>query len=294
MEGVSEAIVDPPMKPVNETDNRKPVKELITKHRSAIDQVQAALKEEPLYDATKHDDLWCVRFILSHKKKIKDAIKAAKHTLKFRAEYKLDDTDIRFIRLDKNVPDVEIQKYLEYCTNDAIVFDIPDSKRGVVSFMNMGGMDQHGLVENIDASLWPRIFRFGSEWQFQWLDYVTRTTGLFTKAVRIVDMAEFTFKGMNLECGKRDSAAMAEMEDTYPQLLQTIYICHSSAWLQVPWRIMRPILPKRFVSKLDFINPAKNEKEKNSLLEYIDNEHLPVRFGGKYVPWPTTYPLPKK
>jgi hypothetical protein len=59
---------------------------------------------------------------------------------------------------------------------------------------------------------------------------------------------------------KRDGEAMGIMEDCYPQLLQSIFICNPPVWIQIPWRMFRPFLPKRVVSKFDFIAPEKNEK----------------------------------
>ena len=44
-------------------------------------------------------------------------------------------------------------------------------------------------------------------------------------------------------------------------------------------------MPKRLVSKIDFIRPDKNEKERQRLLKYITEENLPVIYGGKSVAW---------
>lgn len=86
---------------------------------------------------------------------------------------------------------------------------------------------------------------------------------------------------------------MGIMEDVYPQLLEKVFICHAPTWVQVPWRILRPLMPKRVVAKVDFINPDKKRNERERLYEYIDEEHLPVRFGGKYETWPAAFPLPE-
>jgi hypothetical protein len=68
LKGVEVAVADP-IPPVNQYDDRPSVKELIEKHRQSIDQVQLGLKDDPLYDLSKHDDLWILRFVLSHKPK---------------------------------------------------------------------------------------------------------------------------------------------------------------------------------------------------------------------------------
>jgi hypothetical protein len=77
------------------------------------------------------------------------------------------------------------------------------------------------------------------------------------------------------------------MEDAYPQMLESIFVmCNAPMFLQVPWRKSRPILPKRVVSKGDFISPETNEKERKRALKFLTEDALPVRFGGKNSQWP--------
>ena len=289
-------VADPPMDPVNEHDVRPAVKDLIAKYRVSIDKVKTMLEPHPLFDySKKHDDLWILRFCLSHKNKPKGAAKAAGHTLEFRDKYQLDTQDIRFQAITKGATDLPpaLARYMEHCTDDGLQWALPNPQRGVVSILNCGGIDQHALVKNVDEKDWLASFLHLSEWTFQWLDYVTRVTGRLTKSIRLFDIAEVKFSGFSRECNRRDGNTMAAMEDVYPQMLQTLFICRASPWVQVPWRIVRPLMPKRVVEKMDFINPDKKESERKRLLEYLDEDHLPVRFGGKYEPWPVVFPLPQ-
>ncbi len=48
---------------------------------------------------------------------------------------------------------------------------------------------------------------------------------------------------------------------------------------------MRNIMPKRLVSKIDFIRPDKNDKERKRLYKYITEENLPLCYGGKNAGW---------
>jgi CRAL/TRIO domain len=291
----SSSFADPPMDPVNEHDVRKAVKDLIAKHRVSIDKVKTMLEQHPLFDySNKHDDLWILRFCMSHKNKPKDAAKAAEHALLFRDKHQLDSQDIRFHGITKGASDLPppFARYMEYCTEDCLQWTLPDPQRGVISFLNFGGMDQHALVKNVEEKDWLPSFLHLSEWTFQWLDYVTRVTGRLTKSIRLIDAAQVKLSGISRECNRRDGDAMGVMEDIYPQMLQTLFVCHASPWIQVPWRVLRPLLPKRVVEKIDFIYPDKKENERKRLLEYLDEDHIPVRFGGKYEPWPVAYPLP--
>ena len=93
MQGVDEAVADP-IEPVCPEDDRASVKALIEEHGEKIDKIRQGIVDDPLFDAQKHDDLWILRFWLSHKK-TKQAIAAAKTCLAFREKWKLDEKDIR-------------------------------------------------------------------------------------------------------------------------------------------------------------------------------------------------------
>jgi hypothetical protein len=287
------AIADP-IDPINEYDVRPSVKDLIAQNRKSIDKAKAILEHHTLFHSQKHDDLWILRFCLSHKK-TKDAVKAAQHALVFREEHQLDFKDIRYHPVAKGGVDLpeEVTRYLCYCTNDALQWALPDPRRGVISFLNFAGIDQHALVKNLDEKDWLPSFLYFSEWSFQWLDYVTRVTGRLTKSVRLIDLQEVKLSAISTEGNKRDGAAMGVMEDVYPQVLKTLYLCHAPSWVQIPWRILRPLMPKRVVDKMDFINPDKKPNERKRLLEHMDESHIPVRFGGTYEARPVAFPLPE-
>mmetsp|Transcript_42863 Transcript_42863/g.48704 ORF Transcript_42863/g.48704 Transcript_42863/m.48704 type:complete len:318 (+) Transcript_42863:20-973(+) len=284
MKGVDVAIADPPISPVDKYDKRLSVKELITEHRTKIDEIRSILQSDnkDLYNPTKHDDLWILRFVLSHhnKKGIKKALKACQTTLEFRNKYSwVDETDIRFAPPGKSVKST--QQFYQYYEKNAIQHVSPDPKRGVQVFALLTGLNMNALVKNIDESEWLARWTYITEYSHQWLDYVTRTTGLLTKQIRIIDLKGIRTSDISMEANKRDGKAMSVMEDCYPQLLQGIFVCNSPGWVQGTWRVCRPLMPKRVVQKLDFITPSTKMKEKQRLLEHISEEHLPEQYGGK-------------
>ena len=73
--------------------------------------------------------------------------------------------------------------------------------------------------------------------------------------------------------------------------LKTLTKCPCSGysvphWIHIVWTIIKPLLPRSVVSKTDVLEPDRNEKEKQRVLPYISEDHLPVRYGGKYEKWP--------
>lgn len=73
---------------------------------------------------------------------------------------------------------------------------------------------------------------------------------------------------------------MGEMEDCYPQLLETLFATYAPTFMHVVWSLIRPIMPKRVVDKVDIIEPHKNERERARLLHYISLDDLPTDYGG--------------
>ena len=294
MKGIDVAIADP-MPLEHKGDERPSVKELIETHRKKIDKVKGELSQDPLYESSKHDDLWILRFVLSHKK-TKPSVKAAKYTIKFRKEQNLDEEDFRpFPPIGgKTHPRGEaLDKYNTYNDPGTLYCGVPDVKRSVIAYFDLKGLNQEELAANLPESSWLPTYLYLNEWCFQWNDYITRTTGRFTKMIRIADTKGLVLrKIMSGEAWKRDGRTMEIMEDCYPQLLQMVLIANAPVWVQVPWRIIKPFLPKRVVSKTDFIAPAKNEKELQILLKYVEKKYLPKKFGGDYETFPVDYPVP--
>ena len=208
MKGACSAI-DNPIQPLDDHDDRPAIRDLIAENQALIDKFLRDLSADPLFQADKHDQLWALRFILSHKKKIKPALKAAKSTLVFRHENRLD-VDIRDSPPqagNKSLACKPLQRYIEAgLTDDAIRFCVPDPQRGVVALIKATGIDPHALVENVDEQDWLPAMTYFSEWSFQWVDFVSRTTGRLTKSIRVIDLQDIHLNFVNREKRRRDAA----------------------------------------------------------------------------------------
>jgi CRAL/TRIO domain len=266
-------------------DSRESIHTMIQERQSMIRQMQMALQNDPLYIREKHDEIWLVRFLLSHQNNVSAAMEAARYTLAFRKEHHLDDVDLRYVTPDA-VTNPSVQRYLAHVQANAIQFIVPnDIQRStccVVTYIDIGGIDLHGLVQNVPQEDWLPTFLYFNERAYQWLDYITRTTGRLTKVIRIIDASRLQISSVwkNLESFRRDGQVMKITQDCYPQLLQTMYICDAPSLLQVPWRVIRPLFPKRVTTKFDFITPKSNRSEYQRLVQHIAAEQLPLRFGG--------------
>jgi hypothetical protein len=305
MKDVKEPLAIKAIEPLHEGDRRPDVRELIATHRSAIDKLAEALRNsddednaaiKDLYQPSKHDDLWILRFVLSHKGKHAASLKAIRHTLAYRQLHGWDERDIRyFVPGSPSAACPEMLELTQYSANDTFLWCLPQGDQGMVcTFSRYAGYDQHAVIANCDASLWQPCFSYLAEWAFQWTDYITRTTGRLTKNLRLIDFAGTSMLASNYEVGRRDSKAMSYTEDCYPQLLQAVILCHGPDWITAFWRFLRPLLPTRLVEKVDFMNPTHNEADKKRMRTILPAEVLPERFGGEYKPWPVQFPLPSQ
>ena len=300
-------------------DTRPVVKDLIQRHRSSIDELKTLVISHPLFDPTKHDDLWLLRFLLSHKDNVDRAYQAVKTTWKYRHDRKLDDVDVRFtppthvsVKHPKHhhqqhqqmQPEVEeqqdstlpqpsassgLQLFMEGAGvgSNGITLVVPDTKKryGTIFYFNLVGIDTHGLALLSDED-WIAGMSTINEYSFQWLDYITRTTGRLTKAVHIVDISNVGFNMYNMTTQTKYTTAAKKLQDCYPQAVKAYLVCGAPYWIEAPWRALKPLLPERVISKLDFINPQLYEEDKLRLLEFVPESQLPVRFGGTCSIWP--------
>ncbi|CAJ1956377.1 unnamed protein product [Cylindrotheca closterium] len=302
MQGVDKALVDKAIDPVSPEDDRPSVIDLIQEHADTIEKVRLGLQEDPLFDKTKHDDLWILRFVLSHKSKMKRCVQAAKTTLEFREKYKLDGIDLRhfepphFESKDLAIggsPSVAHSTSLRF-PKGALTLTIPNRQLGTVSFMQFaeiakGDLQAAKTLSDVD---WNAPFIAMSEWSFQWLDYITRTTGRLTKNVRFLNFQGVSFSAINnRKAGSRDGKIMGEMEDVYPQLLHAIYIYEAPHWIHVIWSMVRRIMPKRVVEKIDVVEPKTNADELKKILRFVDLKTLPQSLGGKNTVPPNEWPV---
>mmetsp|Transcript_5661 Transcript_5661/g.6930 ORF Transcript_5661/g.6930 Transcript_5661/m.6930 type:complete len:290 (+) Transcript_5661:116-985(+) len=276
-----------------EIDSRPLVSELLEKNASQILELRSILQVDPNFVAEKYDDVWMLRYLLSHKK-VKKASVAAINTMKFRKEYKLNDFgDIRHkvpdhFNLDSNQHIEASKKFISayYKSNTAIMHTQPDKDRGVVTYIiaNQGNMDK--VVETMTKEEILLAYSYNNEITYQILDEITRRTGRLTKVLKIMDLTDMPLSAMNKKYMKLDAEANKQLEDFYPQLLGSALVVNPPGWLDALWKVLRPLFPKRFVEKLNLITPTKNKDDLKYFLKFVSKNNIPERYGGDDKAWP--------
>lgn len=271
-----------PLPPVNEHDKRPATRDLIRRHRHKITTFKERLSKHPLYDPIKHDDLWLLRYLLSHKT-VDQALPAAQNFLQYRKDLKLDDVDLRHAPPSSTCPITA--KYFQCMQHDhAMVFCQPDPDRGVVVYVNLAAIDQTKLAAIPDAE-WP--FWYFLEWMFQTLDSVTRRTGRLTKGVRFIDLEKYSLSQNHRDTVHRNSQNARDCQDHYPQMLASVYLLNAPPFFTMCFRIIKPLLPKRFVEKFDILQPSSSSHDTTTikLLQHLSLNHIPIKYGGTNPQW---------
>ncbi|KAI2503354.1 hypothetical protein MHU86_11074 [Fragilaria crotonensis] len=83
-----------PLPLADEFDDRPCARDLIQQHETIIREIGSKIQSDPYYDPHKHDDLWVLRFALTHKSN-KKAAECAIRFMHYRQEHDLDKCDIR-------------------------------------------------------------------------------------------------------------------------------------------------------------------------------------------------------
>jgi len=263
---------------LEDDDARPSIPQLIEKHRDAIDQVKEKLKTHPLFHFPKHDDLWILRFVLSHQKNVTKSAAAAQATLQYRHDRKLDLEDRRYWPIDYTKVDMPYNSYVQ---DGFAQHAVPEPHKGVFAIVKFSLCDMPGMVQHLSNEECLQAFVYTQEWIFQWLDFVSRKTGRLTKLFRVIDLEGMTLPQFHLKHFQRESQLLGTMEDYYPQLLHGLCVVNAGPWIQIPWNLLRPLMPKRVLTKVDFAQPKEKSKDREKLLRFIDRTYLPVDYGGE-------------
>jgi len=278
-------------------DNRPLVKDLLEEHAPKLAKLRTILEKEESYSKEHYDDLWMLRFLLSHKK-VSKASAAAISTMNYRKERKINELgDVRHKLSDHTAAEPSdrefevVKKYMTcFRSNLASMFALPDPDRGIVNIATLALIDQKKCVKEMSLEETVEAYLLGNEMIFQINDEITRRTGKLTKVLRILDMTDFSLTDFDRQFAQRDGAANKSIEDYYPGLLGTCIIINPPTWLNAVWKVLKLLFPKKFLEKIAFVVPAKNPKDVDSFLPYISRDKLWEKYGGNNLEWPPSPP----
>lgn len=272
-------------------DDRPFVSDLLKKHFTTIEAVRANIQTDPLYDASRYDDVWILRFVLSNKS-VKASTATALATMKFREQHKLNDMD----DCQHRIPSHRDGSYLypchkifyEHCEGNPMIHCLHDENRGVVVYFELLNVNLSTYATFIPKEdlITSRIMI--SEGIYRVLDEITRKTGRLTKVCRVMDMDGFPLKSFDKDYLNLESETASSIQEFYPQSASAILVVEAPRWCGWMWKIAKPLLPHRVRDKFDFVYPKRSIKDRKKFLRHVSLDHLPEKYGGKNSIWPPT------
>lgn len=269
-------------------DCRTKIDHLLVEYSKQIEGVKREIEDHSHYEANHYDELWILRFILSHKANIKKATKAAIATMNFRHERKLNQLgDIRHtLALESMLqPLLRFTEEIMENPTDGMV-SLPDENRGTIHYVLLNKFDMKKFGKKFSEEDTLNVYILLNEAIYQINDSTSRRTGRLTKHLKVTDLTDVPFQHLDLGVLKRDSRAAKAIEDFYPQLLGSSFFINPPTWVNTLWYILSPLIPKKVHEKMKFLSPRSNTKDKDLFYKYISDENLPAMFGGKNTNWP--------
>jgi len=281
-------------------DDRPLISDLLLKHSKEIESVRNKIKDEELYKKDtaaendvndqkhrrRYDDIWILRYVLSHgKDDLEGAAEAAIQTMVFREEKKLnhqDNCDLRY-RM-QNIGDSHDTKRfkslsvttavtaaplpgwekLNDCSSKNTSMMIqPNLDRGPILIVDMSTFNMDLVHEKFTHDELLETNLYTNECIFQVVDEVTRRTGKLTKFCKIIDMDGWQLSKVNRSYIKADAAVSKELENMFPQLVGTVLLVNAPSWISIIWSFAKMFMPQRAISKVDIL-PAMKKTKKNS------------------------------
>ena len=269
-------------------DDRPSVVELLAKHAASLAGLRELVSVDALYRPDKHDDLWLLRFLLSHIKPGKEAsgiiaaAKAARSTLAWRAAHGMDEISLQLQTMRSadehpNVSTCHASHMLPKCC----LFVQPVATRGPLILCDLAGLDVVKCMQHVTRDEYAMLIATMNEWCHVTCDRATRATGRLTKTCRVLTLKRAdSRKLIHQEYLKRDGAVAKEIEDCYPQLLGSVIILDPPRWILAVWRGLKYLFPPRFVEKLDLISSSSVKEVERRVLKFAALEDLPTDLGG--------------
>lgn len=283
-----------PSPPVSTEDDRPAVRDLLDMYRDGIDNVRdlVSADQNGLYTASLHDDLWMLRFYLSHGKNASKAAKAAIKTMIYRAEHGLDEIDQLGWLEPRTSQEMEMplifRAYTNHMDYDAVYHTQPHADRGVFVYVQLAGIHMTKIATTVSREEMSAAMRITNEFYFRVLDEVTRRTGRLTKMVRVIDMAGSSISRLDHRFLKVEGRTAKEIEDFYPQQLASVYLFNAPLWMEKAWKVFSHLIPTRTRKKVDIFSRSSSKSlPKNArVFEHIRHCDLPQRYGGGSTEWP--------
>uniref|UniRef100_A0A7S0WGT6 CRAL-TRIO domain-containing protein n=1 Tax=Pyramimonas obovata TaxID=1411642 RepID=A0A7S0WGT6_9CHLO len=254
------------------------IDDLLKEHADKINGVRKGLEAKGLKLSEEYDDIWILRFVLSHKKE-PEATKAAEFALDWRAK---NAELIQAVKDGKAPWDFfeHIEKYMCADIHSKRTLD------GEPVFMVRAGISNPKEVMN-RVTHEQMMFKLlhTRERLFQICDKETRERRELVKALTLNDLNHVSLMGgTDRRFMKALTDASKVAEELYPQLLGRAIIINVPSFFSTLFGLFKSLLSKKTLEKM-VVCPGKTLEQDISKCPYVRTkfalEDLPSQLGGK-------------
>lgn len=219
-----------------------------------------------------HDELFALRFLISHKLSVEKACDAMLATLEWRQRNKVDE--IRTFVESAPQSAFPGHEHIDAFFPTPIV--VPDGDWPPFMLINAERLNPKELMRHITIEQYVVYSMHMSELMAAACDAITRRTRRLTKAIRIVAMGGLSVKHASMGFARAASAAAKDHVDCYPQNLGYLFLCNVPFPMKVLWdKAIAPLLPDRVVEKTAVLNPRYELSDLDFLTTYVRLLDLP-------------------
>jgi hypothetical protein len=252
------------------------VDELIALHHGAVARVLALCEGAPGFRPGSgsgfHDEIFALRFLISHQMVAEKAAAAMRTTLEWRLRNRVDEIR-EFVRA---APQEAFPGHLHMGRHFPMSIHIPADDWPPFMLIEAARLDPTELMRHISIDDFVVYSMHMSEKMAAACDDITRRTRHLTKAVRVVAMGGLRLKHASMGFARAASAAAQDHVDCYPQNLGNLFLCNVPYPLKVVWdTAVVPLLPSRVVEKTGVLNPKLHLCDLDTLTDHIQLVHIP-------------------
>jgi len=267
----------PPPPPPTPLPHALQVSSLLKEHAARISRLRMVVAMHPHYDAAKHDDLFLLRFAMSH---ASDAAAGAAvcTALTVRHKYSLDDVAKEVT--SSGTRNWSQRRHRGWVHLMPVEFIQVDAYAPGVLYADLRECDMYAAAA-VPHAQFSEAQRYMMEFVFQRMDWATRRSGVITKYVRIINMRGARLSAVNPRFVKRDADDNKELQSLYPQLLGAVLVCNLPPAIDTFYRrVIAPMLPRKVTEKTKVLQPLSRAEDRAVLEGWCPLAVLPPDLGG--------------
>ena len=253
------------------------IESLLRTHAEALAALRAELADEAAGWAS--DDLWLLRFCLSHRTTEK-AADAARATLRYRAA----NSDLLRRAMEGGGSHEDALGAL----NKQALLPSPTLLGEPVHVVRAAASDVKKLMDDFTEEEVVDHLNLSKERAFLRCDAESRRSGRLVKLVSVLDIRDGRLSDLDLRFLRALGRASAETEKFYPQLLGLVAAVNAPRWVHALVRVASHFVPERTMRKVKFCGATDTAAESAATCpfasRYCTPDGLTDFLGGRAAP----------